>query len=81
MKSKEIIELLEGQINRGYNDLLFARSQRGYRKDWLEGFRSRLDELLLLWHIIHDISFIEACKEFGIDYQEVNTEPSKERKR
>ena len=74
MEKEEIISLLKSRINSCYHDLLFARSQKNYRKDWIEGFRSRLDGFILLYHEIHDITFIEACKELGIKYSDVNTE-------
>ena len=74
MDKKEILELLEGSINRCYLQLKSARSQKGFREDWIEGFRSRLDELLLLWHQIHNISFVKSCEFFKIDYKEVCTE-------
>ncbi len=69
----EPIKLLKERIKICHKDLLFAKSQKGYRKDWIEGFRSRLDELLLVWHELHNISFIDACKEFGIRYHDVDS--------
>ncbi|KKN67000.1 hypothetical protein LCGC14_0465540 [marine sediment metagenome] len=74
MNKEEIINLLKSRIKTCYRDLLFARSQKGYRKDWIEGFRSRLDELILVYHQIYDISFVDACEELNINYKDVNTE-------
>ncbi len=74
MEKEDIIRLLKERIKSCYKDLLFARSQKGYRKDWIEGFRSRLDELILVYHEIYNIDFVNACEELGVKYQDVNTE-------
>ncbi len=77
LKRKQIIELLKSRIKSNYRDLLFMKNNLKEREDWIEGFRSRLDELLLLWHEIHDISFTDACQEFGVNYEDVNTSQNK----
>jgi len=71
---KELAKLIKSRIKTCHGDLLFSRDLEGYRKDWIEGFRSRLDELILIWHEIYGIDFITACKELGINYKDVNTE-------
>ena len=73
MNKKEIMNMLKNSINKRYEDLLFAKSKM-FEELYIEGIRSRLDELLLIYHIIQGISFIEACKELEIDYKEVNVE-------
>ncbi len=72
MKKRDIITLLEQRINTCYKDLIFTRKKLPEKIDWIEGFRSRLDELLLIWHELHNISFVDACKEFGIKYQDID---------
>lgn len=74
VKKSEIIDFIAFRIKSAYNDLQFAKRNVPNRQDWIEGFRCRIDELLLIWHEIHNISFVDACKEFKIDYKEVNTE-------
>lgn len=68
---KEIIERIEFRIQSLYKDLMFVRREN-FSKSHIESFRCRLDELLLLWHEIKDVSFVEACKALDIDYKEVN---------
>ena len=65
MKSRDILKLLRRRIRTCHKDLLFSRNIKGYRKDWLEGIRSRLDELLLLWHEIHDVNFVDALAQIA----------------
>ncbi len=77
MEKETITKLLRSRIKSNYRDLLFTRNNLAKRKDWIEGYRSRLDELLLLWHEIHDISFIQACDEFEIKYKDVDTSYNK----
>jgi len=76
----QIIKLLKERIKSCHKDLMFAKNQKRYRKDWIEGFRSRLDELLLIWHELHNISFIDSCEEFNINYKDVDTEEVKDKK-
>lgn len=71
MNKKEIMKLLKKRIEICYHDLLSAR-QNKFKAIYIEGFRSRLDELILMYHLIEDISFVEACKELGINYKEIN---------
>lgn len=78
MKEEEIITFLEQRIKSCHKDLLFAKSQKGYRKDWIEGFRCRLDELILLYHEILDMNFYEACEELGIKREDVEVPNSDE---
>ncbi len=68
----DMIELLRERIKSCHEQLMSARQVRDFPKEYIEGFRCRLDELLLLWHLHHDISFIESCKDLGIKYVDVN---------
>ena len=74
MNKKEIIDRIRERIDTCYKDLLFAKNQTGkrYRTDFIEGFRSRLDELILLWDEINGTNFMYSCKELGINYKEVS---------
>lgn len=69
MNKKEIISMLSNRIFSCHKDLLYSRN---VKNPYAEGFRTRLDELLLMWHQIHNISFIDACKEFDIKYEDVD---------
>ncbi len=71
MNKKEIIKYLEKRIAECYQDLLSSRSKK-YMQVFAEGYRSRLDELLLTYHQIKNISFLECCKELGIKYKDVD---------
>ena len=71
--NSKIVKLIRERIRVCYADLLFAKSQSKYRKDYIEGFRNRLDELILIWHEIHNISFVDACKELNVEYKDVDT--------
>ncbi len=57
-----VIELLRNRIKSCHIQLMDGKRVKGFPKEYVEGFRCRLDELLLLWHLQHDISFVEACK-------------------
>lgn len=78
MNKKEIVYMIGERIQTCYKELLFARNQKGYRKDWIEGFRSRLDELLLVYHKIYNISFIDACERLGIRYEDMDAQDNEE---
>ena len=67
---KEILKYLKDRINSCYRD--FKQSQTNkFRKKYVEGFRSRLDELILTYQHIEEISFVNACKELKINYEEI----------
>lgn len=72
-----IVNFLKKRITGIHKDFLFFKVNRPEKKDWIEGYRSRLDELLLLWHEIHGISFIDACKEFHILYEDLDVSENK----
>ena len=74
MEKCEIINLLKSRIKSCYENLQFAKDQKGYRKDWTEGFRCRVDELILMYQEIQGISFVDACKELNINYQDINVQ-------
>ncbi len=69
MNKKEIMKMLKARIKNCYGDLIYFRRQRPKDKLHTEGFRSRLDELLLTYHTIEGISFVEACKDCGVEYE------------
>ena len=71
MNKKEIMKLLEGRIESCFQQLLEARNNK-YMEKYIEGFRCRLDELLLLYQTIEDKSFIDVCKDFEINYEYMN---------
>ncbi len=68
---EEFYKLLEENIKRNYESLLYTRGMHNHNEIWAEGFRNRVDELILIWHIIKDISFVDACKELNIKYQDL----------
>lgn len=72
MNREEIINLLIKRIYSCHEQLTSARNKPGMSKLYIEGLRCRLDELILLYHLIRNISFVEACKELNIDYNDVN---------
>lgn len=74
MNREEIINLLIKQIKSCHEQLTSARNRTPINKLYIEGFRCRLDELILLYHLIRNISFVEACKELNIDYMDVSVE-------
>ena len=74
MNKKEMIKLIEKRIKSCYRDLLYAKSIRSHRRSYIEGFRCRLDELILLYQIIENISFIDACKKLKVKYEDVDTQ-------
>ena len=67
----QILKRMKQRIASCYDDLLESRIRK-LPKLYIEGFRCRLDELLLLYHLIEDITFVEACKSLGIKYEDVN---------
>lgn len=71
MNKKEIMRMLIERILSCYDSLLFSRDN-GSSKLRIEGFRSRLDELLLMYHIIKGISFIEGCKILRVNYKDLD---------
>lgn len=71
MNKIEIMKMLRTRIKSCYRQLLISRN-KNYPELYIEGFRSRLDELLLIYHIIKDKTFINVCKELKINYNDVN---------
>ena len=70
-KKQDILDYLVRSIRRCHKDLREARGNWA-QQDYIEGFRCRLDELLLMFEHVYEISFVEACKRFEIPYEEVN---------
>ena len=71
MNKIEIIKLLEERIKSCNKQLQQAR--HGFLdKLYNEGFRCRLDELILLHQMIENQSFMESCKKLNIKYEDVN---------
>ncbi len=66
------MELLIRRIHRCYKQLLKSRAHPPERGIFIEGYRCRLDELLLYYSSIRGISFCEVCKELNIPYADVN---------
>lgn len=71
MNEKDIMNRLDDRIMSCHASLINARQSRMHGL-YIEGMRCRLDELILLYHIIKNITFIEACKELNIRYEDVN---------
>ena len=69
---KKIEKRLVQRIFQCYDDLKMVRMCNRTLLT-IECFRNRLDELLLLYSHSKDISFIKACKQFGIKYEEVDS--------
>ncbi len=72
MTKIKMMDLLIDRIKSCYEQLMGARYNRYMHKIYIEGFRCRLDELILYYHLVRDISFIEACKELKINYKDVS---------
>ena len=72
MNKIQIMSRLTTRIQSCYEQLMSARANRYMDEIYVEGFRCRLDELILLYHLIRNISFCEACQELGITYSDVN---------
>ncbi len=72
MRSRDMMSLLKNRIDSCYKQLLSARNDRYMDSVYIEGFRCRLDELILHYHLVRDISFCEACEELKIPYKDVN---------
>ena len=77
MNKKKIMKLLKENISSCHKQLLDARSEN-FPELYIEGFRCRLDELLLLYHLIENKSFVDACKDLKINYRDVNVKDVKE---
>lgn len=71
MNKKEIMKMLCSRIGSCLGSLISAREEN-FSKIHIEGFRCRLDELILVYQIIRHISFLEACEELGVNYKDVN---------
>lgn len=70
---KELMDLLFERIKSCYESLLFAKDVDKYKRAFYkEGFRCRLDELILYYHLVKGISFVEACKELNINYEDLD---------
>ena len=67
----KIIERIIERVLSCYLDLKLARNV-SCCPIYIEGFRCRLDELLLLYSNSMNISFIEACSELEVKYRDVN---------
>ncbi|KKM60212.1 hypothetical protein LCGC14_1544190 [marine sediment metagenome] len=76
MNKKEVMKLLKSRIESCYDSLLNSRAEI-FPELYIEGFRCRLDELLLLHHLIEGKTFVETCNELGIKYQDVNVQDAK----
>lgn len=75
MDRTDMMKLLINRIEHCYKQLVQARTiSRHSGKEYVEGLRCRLDELILYYHLVRNISFVEACNELNIDYHEVNME-------
>lgn len=72
MNKKDIMTMLKQRIGTCYEDLLYARSHK-FKELYIEGFRNRLDELILMYHRIQNISFMEACKKLLVNYKDVDS--------
>lgn len=72
MNKIKMMDLLIGRIKSCYEEFLVAKIQRYPKTVYIEGYRCRLDELILYYHIIRNISFVEACKELDIEYEKLN---------
>ena len=71
MDKKEIIKYLKKRIESCYRSLLESVDNK-FMKKYIEGYRSRLDELILVYQHIKDISFVDACKELEVEYSDLD---------
>ena len=72
MNKIKMMDLLVSRIKSCYEQLLIAKNNLYSRKIYIEGFRCRLDELLLYHQKVNGISFTESCKELKIKYEDLN---------
>lgn len=72
MNKVKMMDLLIDRIKSCHEQFLVAKNNQYPRTVYIEGFRCRLDELILFYHTIRDISFVEACKELEIEYEDLN---------
>ena len=72
MDSLNMLNLLGSRIKYCHKQLLNSRAHPPAKVLFIEGFRCRLDEMILYYHLVRDISFCEACKELDINYEDVN---------
>ena len=72
----QIIKRMKQRIASCYDSLLKSRA-KNFPELYTEGFRCRLDELLLLYHLTEDITLVEACRNLGIKYEDVNIQDPK----
>jgi len=69
MNKKELMKMLKEKIDSCYRQLQDARR---LKSPYVEGFRCRLDELLLFYSHAEHKSFMGVCEEFKIDYKDVD---------
>ena len=72
MKKIKMMERLIDRIKSCHKQLMSAKANRYIDKIYVEGFRCRLDELILYYMLVRDVSFCEACKELDINYNDVD---------
>lgn len=72
MNRIQILKRLDERIWSCYMDLKLCR-MRHNDKSTIECFRNRLDELLLFYSYVNEITFVKSCEYFGIKYEEVDS--------
>lgn len=78
MNKVRMMDLLIDRIKHCHKQLMDARNTRYMDSVYIEGFRCRLDELILYYHLVRNISFCEACRELEINYKDVNVLEAKD---
>ena len=76
MNKKKMMKLLRGRIDSCYIQLLSSRIGK-HPELYVEGFRCRLDELLLFYHLVEGKTFMEVCEELGVKYSDVDIQDAK----
>ena len=72
MNKIKMMDLLIDRIKHCHKQLMSSKNNMFSNDKFTEGFRCRLDELILYYHLVRGISFCEACKELEIPYKHVN---------
>ncbi len=72
MNKIKMMDLLIDRIKHCHKQLQQSRAHPPAKVLFIEGFRCRLDEMILYYHLVRGVSFCEACKELDINYEDVN---------
>lgn len=75
-REKEILDMVINSVKKCYADFKWSIV---HRKEFAEGFRNRLDELIFMYLRIKNITFIDACLELMVNHGDLNREELKQK--